>query len=239
MRLIARIERDYPVVFYIGYIWSHIILFAVTLRIIAVLGWILLWNVISFWIFYTLSFARSYIYFKRYIRQQKLRHTHKLYETRSRVQADAVTAPERQSEKEKDQVTSEATPAARREASPTLKLEKSEEYTNGSPVDYLLTFVYTMLSLLYPIGFGIRYKVSDFRKWLHHFPPAFPLSSHDYFWLQDTDQNCCQIVALAITDRLTLEELQAAVRRRWLSRDRKLKSVTSQFFYRSCWSTLR
>src|SRR5699024_8444527 len=73
-----------------------------------------------------------------------------------------------------------------------------------------------------------RHLRESVRRFFMLHPPSVPLCSHDYFWVQDTPANRCQIIGLCVLkDRLDLATLRSIVAKRWLHFDIKLTSVLS------------
>eukprot|EP01055_Gregarina_sp_Pseudo9_P000706 Gregarina_sp_Pseudo_9__705@NODE_144_length_3963_cov_52_945973_g132_i0_p1_GENE_NODE_144_length_3963_cov_52_945973_g132_i0NODE_144_length_3963_cov_52_945973_g132_i0_p1_ORF_typecomplete_len789_score188_60DUF1298/PF06974_13/6_7e03DUF1298/PF06974_13/6e15WES_acyltransf/PF03007_16/2_2e03WES_acyltransf/PF03007_16/1_2e11AATase/PF07247_12/0_0013AATase/PF07247_12/1e02Condensation/PF00668_20/0_029DUF3307/PF11750_8/0_15DUF3307/PF11750_8/1_1e04_NODE_144_length_3963_cov_52_945973_g132_i01742540 len=78
----------------------------------------------------------------------------------------------------------------------------------------------------------------DFRRYLCLNPPPCPVASYDYPFLQDSNVNPSQIVALAITERITLDALRQLTFNRWVVSEFKLRSVLDVKWNRVCWVPL-
>eukprot|EP01054_Gregarina_sp_Poly1_P001302 Gregarina_sp_Poly_1__1301@NODE_131_length_13241_cov_228_075983_g117_i0_p2_GENE_NODE_131_length_13241_cov_228_075983_g117_i0NODE_131_length_13241_cov_228_075983_g117_i0_p2_ORF_typecomplete_len992_score122_12DUF1298/PF06974_13/1_1e14WES_acyltransf/PF03007_16/4_5e03WES_acyltransf/PF03007_16/3_5e06WES_acyltransf/PF03007_16/4_9e03AATase/PF07247_12/1_4AATase/PF07247_12/1_6e02_NODE_131_length_13241_cov_228_075983_g117_i012454220 len=79
----------------------------------------------------------------------------------------------------------------------------------------------------------------DFRHYLYDYPPPKPVASHDYAFLQDTVRSPCQILLLAVLERMTSDRVKQLIQNRWVQKQPKLRSITLHKWTRNCWYPLR
>lgn len=204
-------------------VWKNAAMLALTLRVISPLGWIVFWNMLSFWLFYVFVTVQAFFRFRRLFK----RHALDVYSLKTGGQESKHLGTGSQIEKL------------------SLLMQEKEWHKESGVLDKLITVLITCLCVLFPFGgsglrgfSNISLKRKLFRRYLSCFPLPFVLSSHDYFWVKDTCCNSCQIVGMAICDRLSIEELRAAVRSRFLPFDPKLQSVNATLFGRRAWLPL-
>lgn len=218
-----------PVLCVIVYLAVHFFLFSLTLRLVSIFVLPLIWDCISYWLFWTSSIVSSY---------NELRST--LDNKGGRYSSKDISPDWYDVDVAYD---------------PGWIFDEEEWHHGSVVVDKFVSTILWILCCFSPIQIyqktGRRYRrkrrdilsrrgvtVSECRRYFKRKSPAYPLSSHDYFWLQDTAENPCQIVALAVTDRLTVKRLKDVVSDRWVSWDTKFSSVLTHKFGRNCWSPL-
>eukprot|EP01053_Blabericola_migrator_P011993 Blabericola_migrator_1__11992@NODE_735_length_6690_cov_180_559112_g528_i0_p2_GENE_NODE_735_length_6690_cov_180_559112_g528_i0NODE_735_length_6690_cov_180_559112_g528_i0_p2_ORF_typecomplete_len892_score99_74DUF1298/PF06974_13/3_6e15WES_acyltransf/PF03007_16/2_1e10DUF3967/PF13152_6/2_6e03DUF3967/PF13152_6/0_65_NODE_735_length_6690_cov_180_559112_g528_i09313606 len=193
-----------------GYV--HLLIFSFTIRGVSFLLYPLVWDWISYWYFWWRSVRHS---------------THLVLQDLERFASDTTATSD---SSEDCSTNGDADPP-----------DKSEQRLTPPPVWRHRSRLMDLLAsraFKWHLG-GKPLNERELRTCLAYHPPAFPVCSHDYFWLQDTPENRCEILGHALVDRLSIDQLRQLVWERWVLWEPKFISLLGHQWGKQCWVPLK